>query len=78
MRVLINPQLSVAVTVTTYGVREPGPALLIVITPVEALPLSVPVKPGAVAVRVATLPLSLGATLGVTLMVVAGTTLVAG
>ena len=52
--------------------------MLMVITPVEALPLSVPVKPGAVAVRVATLPLSLGATLGVTLVVLAGTTLVAG
>ena len=66
--VLVEPQLSVAVTVTTYGVPEAGPALLMVITPVAAFPLNVPLKPGAAAETVATLPLSVGAALGVTVV----------
>ena len=47
---------------------EAGPALLIVMTPVAALPINVPVKPGADAVTVATLPLSVGAAFGVTVV----------
>ena len=40
-----------------------------VITPVVGLPVNVPVKPGADAVTLTTLPLSLGAALGVTVLV---------
>ena len=76
--VLVAPQLSVAVTVTRYGVPEAGPALLTVITPVPALPLKVPVKPGAEALRLATEPLSLGATVGSTVVPAPAIALLAG
>ena len=55
-----------------------GAALVIVITPVAGLPVNVPVKPGALAVSVATEPLSVGATDGVTVAPVPVTTLVVG
>ena len=42
--------------------------MLIVMTPVTGLPLKVPVKPGAAAVKVVTEPLSVGALAGVTLL----------
>jgi len=76
LAVEVAPQLSVAVTVT---VKLPaGPALVIVITPVDALPENVPVKPGADAVRLVTDPLSVGAALGVTVVEPPVATLVAG
>ena len=75
--VLVRPQLSVAVTVTTYAVGDAGAAPLMLITPVLGLPDKVPVKPGAEAVSVTTEPLSVGAADGVTVAAPAVATLVA-
>lgn len=65
--VAVNPQLSVAVKVKSYV--PAGPALLTVRMPVVGLTLNVPVKPAVLetAVIVATVPLSVGAALGVKL-----------
>ena len=76
--VMVDPQLSVAVTVTRYGVIEAGPALLTVITPVLGLPAKLPVKPGAAAETETTLPLSVGAVPGVTVMEPAAVTVLVG
>lgn len=60
--VFVAPQLSVAVTVT---VKEPvGLAFWIETVPSTAFPVNVPVKPGALAVKLTTEPLSEGAELG--------------
>ena len=47
-------------------------------TPVAGLPLKVPVKPGAAAVNVATVPLSVGTASGVTVVEAPPATLVVG
>jgi hypothetical protein len=73
---LTAPQASVAVTVT---VCEPmGPAFVTLTAPVAGVPVSVPVNVGEVAVSVAMPPLSLGGTLGLTVVAPPGTTLCAG
>ena len=66
VRVVVAPQLSVAVTVTVYV--PDGLALLTETTPVVVLPENVPVNVAgsATAVNVTIEPLSVGAALGVT------------